>query len=85
MWYSWSSLQDFNIWHDIVCYKKGIPHPGMNLETGEIEEESQWTTSYTKVMEINSNDWRAIVEDDVVDLDPVHMGVPCDPPTLPDL
>jgi hypothetical protein len=83
MWYSWLSLQDFNIWHDIICYKMGIPRPGMNFETGEIDQDAQWTTTYTKVLEVGPNDWRAIVEDGAVDLDPDHLGVISESPPVP--
>jgi hypothetical protein len=80
MWRQWTSLADFDSWHDAACAALGIPHPGFNAATGEVDEDAQWTTAYTEAVEVSPDDWRAVVEDDVTELVPEGLGVPCDPP-----
>lgn len=83
-WYSWPSLADFDAWHTTVCTALGIPHPGRNAETGEIDESAQWTTAYTAAVEVAADDWRAVVEPAIAATYPNGLGTPCDPPPSPD-
>jgi len=82
MWYSWPDLQAFSAWHDAVCVALGIPHPGRNAATGEVDPNAQWTTAYTDP--IVGDDVRAYVESHVAEMVPEGLGVPCDPPTYTD-
>jgi hypothetical protein len=84
MWYRWPSVGSFDAWHATACAALGIPHPGRNQATGEIDPDAEWTTAYTDVIEVAADDWRAIVEPAVAALVPDGLGVPCDPPPSPD-
>ena len=84
MWYSWATLTAFTAWHDTVCAGLGIPHPGRNAATGEVDEAAQWTTAYTSVVEVTDDDWRAWVGDDIAATYPDGLGAPSDPPPSPD-
>ena len=83
-WYSWPDLPSFDAWHATVCAGLGIPHPGYNEATGEIDTDAQWTTAYTAAVEVNPTDWRAVVEPDIAAAYPHGLGTPCDPPPSPD-
>jgi hypothetical protein len=84
MWYSWATLSAFTAWHHMVCVGLGIPHPGRNAATGEIDEAAQWTTAYTSVVEVADDDWRAWVADDIAATYPDGLGAPSDPPPSPE-
>lgn len=79
MHYLWPSLESFNTWHDEACVALGIPHPGFNAVTGEVDTEAQWTTAYTTAIETDRG-WIAVVEDDVAAMVPDGLGEPTDPP-----
>lgn len=85
MFYSWLSLDLFNAWHDAAKTALGIPHPGRNAATGEIDENAQWTTAYTEPTVVADDDVRAYVEDTVAVLVPDGLGAPSEPPPTPDL
>jgi hypothetical protein len=83
-WHHWPTLQAFNVWHTAACTALGIPHPGHNAATGQLDEAAQWTTAYTEPVVVAADDVRAVVEDDVAALVPDRLGVPCDPPPAPE-
>lgn len=83
MFYSWLSLLLFETWHDSAKLALGIPHPGRNAATGEIDETAQWTTAYTQPTVVADDDVRAYVEDTVASLVPDGLGVPSQPPPAP--
>lgn len=85
MFYTWSSLQAFETWHNSAKTALGIPYPGRNAATGEIDENAQWTTAYTEPIVVTEDDVRAYVEDHVAELVPKGLGVPSEPPSLPDV
>jgi hypothetical protein len=85
MHYRWPSLAAFDAWHDAACAALGIPHPGRNAATGEVDPDAQWTTAYTEPTVVTDDDVRAVVEDDVAQLVPEGLGVPSDPPPSPQL
>jgi hypothetical protein len=84
MWYSWPDEQSFDAWHTAACNALGIPHPGYNEATGELDPDAQWTTAYTQPIKVSPTDWRAIVEPAVAVTCPNGLGAPCDPPPSPD-
>ena len=84
MWHQWPDLAAFTAWHDAACVALGIPHPNRNAASGEIDEQAQWTTAYTEPTVVSDGDVRAVVEDHVAALVPHGLGVPCDPPPVPD-
>jgi len=83
-WYTWQTLAEFDAWHTAACTALGIPHPGYNEATGEVDVNAQWTIAYTAAVEVAADDWRAIVESAVAALIPDGLGTPCDPPPSPD-
>lgn len=82
-WYTWSSQENFGLWHAAACASLGIPHPGYNEATGEVDEHAQWTTAYTSVVEVTVDDWRAFVEESVAVLVPDGLGTPSEAPPSP--
>lgn len=80
MFYSWLSLDLFNAWHDATKRALGIPYPGRNAATGEIDNEAQWTTAYTEPTIVAYDDVRAYVGDKVARQVPEGLGQPCEPP-----
>lgn len=84
-WHRWPSLAAFDAWHNTACSALGIPHPGHNAATGEPDLDATWTTAYTDPVEVDTDDWRAVVEPHVAALCPNGLGEPCDPPPTPDI
>ena len=84
MFYSWQSLSSFNAWHSHVKEVLGIPHPGRNARTGEIDEDAQWTDEYTNPVIVNQTDVRASVEDEIAVRFPDGLGTPANPPIAVD-
>jgi len=72
-WYSWPNLSAFTVWHDAACAALGIPHPGRNAATNNVDENAQWTTAYTDPFV--GSDVRAYVEQDVAEIVPEGLGV----------
>lgn len=83
MFYRWISVDAFNAWHVAAKTALGIPYPGRNAATGEIDEFAQWTTAYTEPTVVADNDVRAYVEDKVAILVPEGLGVPSESPSAP--
>ena len=83
MWYLWDSRASFDLWHETAKAFLGIPYPGRNLATGEVDENAQWTTAYTEPVVLADDDVRAVVEDHVALAVPDGIGAPCDPPPTP--
>lgn len=82
MWFSWSSVGEFNAWHSDTCTLLGLPRPGRNVSTGEIQADAEWTSLYTTAYVVSDSDIRAFVENDVVSLSPNMLGIPSEePPT----
>lgn len=48
MWYKWTTLEDFNIWHNNLCIQLGYPLTPVNQATGLPDESAQKVTSYTE-------------------------------------
>jgi hypothetical protein len=85
MWFRWSDLAAFDVWHTAACDALGIPHAGNNAATGELDLNAQWTTAYTEAVVVAADDVRAVVEPDVAALVPTGLGEPSDPPPAPDI
>lgn len=83
MWFQWLSLEGFNSWHDVVKEALGIPYPGRNSATGEIDETAQWTTSYTEPVIVSDDDVRAFVETNIVEMFSDGLGVASQEPEPP--
>lgn len=75
MFYSWSSFDSFNSWHETVKVFLGIPYPGRNTANGEVDESAQWTTAYTEPIVVSETDIRAFVEDHIAALIPEGLGI----------
>jgi hypothetical protein len=52
-WYEWETLEAFNTWHNALCLELGYPIYGINEATGEIDPQSQPTTTYTSAFEVS--------------------------------
>ena len=74
MWYSWKKEEDFDIWHRDTCILLGLPKPGRNMATGEIDSDAEWTTKYTECIHVKDGDFRAFVEPEVASLSPNFLG-----------
>ena len=83
-WYTWTTQQDFNNWHQTVITGLHLPRVGINQATGRPEPDKQQTTAYTSVTEVAANDWRAPVDADVATTYATGLGTPCDPPPTPE-
>ena len=83
MHYRWPSLAAFDAWHNTVCTALGIPYPNRNVATGEVDEDAQWTTAYTSVVEVAPDDWRALVDAEVAADFPTGLGTPSEAPSAP--
>lgn len=84
MFYKWNSLELFESWHESAKTALGIPFPGRNMATGEIDESAQWTTSYTDAIIVSVDDVRAFVSDQVANLVPDGLGQPSEKPVIID-
>jgi hypothetical protein len=80
MWYSWPDMDAFNVWHDAARAALGLPRPGVNASTGEVQESAAWTTSY--VEPVVGDDVRAEVEQHVAEMVPEGLGIACDGPLV---
>lgn len=74
-WYKWDSYAAFESWHTTVCRSLGIPHPGFNTSTGEVDPVAQWTLHYTNAYEVDPTDWRAVVDDAIAESHSNGLGV----------
>lgn len=83
-WYTWTTQQDFNDWHQTVITGLHLPRVGINQATGQAEPTKQLTLYYTSVTEVAADDWRAPVEDSVATTYATGLGTPCDPPPTPE-
>jgi hypothetical protein len=63
-WYKFKSQDLFDVWHEIVKADLGIPYPNKNLETGEIDEDAQWTTSFIEPYIVSETDLRIYLTDE---------------------
>jgi hypothetical protein len=84
IWYSWTTLETFNAWHETVIEGLGFPRVGVNQQTGQPEPEKQQTVVYTAVFAVDPDDWRAPVGDDIAADYPDGLGVPSEPPPDPE-
>ena len=65
-WYKWSSLNDFNVWHNEI--KKQLNLPKMSVDfTGQIVPNAVINSAYTQIHKVAENDYRALVADEYVD------------------
>ena len=64
--FAWSTMAEFEAWHQEIKTALELPKPGINAETGEIDPEAQWTNNYTEPITDQTNGIVAFVEDSVV-------------------
>ena len=84
-YYTWPTLEAFDLWHDTVIEALDLPRIGHNQATGQPEPSKQQTTSYTSVVEVAADDWRAPVDSDIAAAHPDGLGTPSEPPPAPEL
>lgn len=82
MWYRWTSIESFDAWHDAVCATLGIPHPGRNAATGELDTSAQWTTAYVEPAILSDDDIRCFIPDFFADAEE-SGAIVCEPPPEP--
>jgi hypothetical protein len=73
-WYKFESQDLFDVWHEIVKADLGIPYPNKNLETGEIDEDAQWTTSFIEPYIVSETDLRIYLTDEYSDTYSQELG-----------
>lgn len=49
-WWRFDSVAAFSTWHHDACDAAGIPRPGVNQATGEVEGDHQWTTGIAEAL-----------------------------------
>jgi hypothetical protein len=57
-WYTFSSREAFDTWHEALKAELGYPLPSIDKEGNVIGE--PYTTEYTSVVEVAPDDWRTI-------------------------
>ena len=60
-WYKWTSLNAFNLWHENLKTKLGLPKESVNL-SGDLIDSGITTDAYTLHFVISKSDIRAMVE-----------------------
>lgn len=60
-WYKFPSREAFDVWHNKVCIELGLPKPSVDIYGNIVGE--PFTTSYTDVIEVAENDFRAQSEE----------------------
>jgi len=63
-WYKFESQAFFDEWHNQVKAQLGIPYPNKNLQTGEVDENAMWTTSFIEPLIVSENDLRIYLADE---------------------
>lgn len=75
MLYEWNSLEDFNTWHDALCIELGFPLIGVNLGTGE-PDENTITTEYTRPIPVGEKVIAAVEIEYANGLTPTDLKIP---------
>lgn len=60
-WYKWDSVGSFNLWHEEIKTKLGLPRQSVD-SSGEVVSEGIITDSYTSGFVLSESDIRAMVE-----------------------
>ena len=50
--YEWDNIEQFNLWHDVLCAELGYPITGVNQATGLPDDDAQKVVNYTTPYEI---------------------------------
>lgn len=79
-WYTWTSRDAFDEWHNNVIAQLDLPRPSVNAKTGQLDPTAQPTIAYTAVTEIAGDDWRAPVEPNIAGTFAAGLGSPSQPP-----
>ena len=91
-WVRFAAPAAFIDYHDKVCAVNGIPHPGRNAATGEVDPDTQWTTAWVAPIDDHGTIKANVPDDDVVTYSlteadaPVYYnedGTPVDDPPVP--
>jgi hypothetical protein len=82
MWYLWSTLAAFNEWHEAAKLELGLPRPGVNQATGEVDQDAEWTLVCAAGVE-TENGVVAFLSDDVAAAAPDFLGTPTNSPYPP--
>jgi hypothetical protein len=83
-WFTWQTKPAFETWHQTVIDGLELPRIGHNAKTGDPDPEAALTTAYTTVTEVNTDDWRAPVEQHVSDVYTAGLGALSEPPQAPE-
>jgi len=59
-WYTFTSKEAFNTWHEELKARLGYPLPSLDQEGNVIGE--PYTTEYTSVVKYADADWRTIID-----------------------
>lgn len=81
-WYKWNSKDEFDVWHDNVKNALGLPKYGVGMNGGP-QEDSPLIEDYVIPVEVATDDWRANIEPEVVDLNLGGLGILSEAPPAP--
>lgn len=65
-WCKWSSLEDFNIWHNQIKEQLNLPKMSVDM-AGQMVTDAIINSAYTQVHHIGKNDYRALVGEEYAD------------------
>ena len=93
-WVSFTDPAAFLAFHDVACADHGIPYPGRNVATGDVDPAAAWTTAYVDPVDDHGTIKAAVPDDDVTTYGlttttaPVYyesdgITLVADPPTVP--
>jgi hypothetical protein len=83
-WYTWTTVEAFDAWHDVVKQALGLPKPGINAKTGHVDVTAAWTTDYTSIIEVVEGDYRAMVQESIAEQFSEGLGALSEAPPLPE-
>ena len=61
-WYTFTSKEAFDTWHEELKTRLGYPLPSVDQEGNVIGE--PYTTEYTSIVKYADNDWRTIIHEE---------------------
>lgn len=64
-WYSFTSKEAFDTWHEALKTELGYPLPSVDSEGNVLGE--PFTTEYTSVIEVAADDWRTVIDEQYAD------------------
>lgn len=80
-YWKFANRETFDTWHDAACDAAGLPRPGRNAATGEVEPDAAWTVALVDGQEQDDGSVTAEVPDEWALAMPAGV-VAADPPEV---